>query len=375
LHNFEGAKRDYEVVVRAPSLGGMKASAYNNLASLLVSEGKLEEAEKAFGDAIKQRPVRRDYRVNRSLVRRRRGRYIEATKDILAVRAVNEDEDLGEGKYNEEMGSEAESPRIDPEVALMPVLPEDPIIMTLKKPPEVRWAGDLVILVEFLKQIKFFAPMKYETLALTEIARRLILREFIKGQSIFEEGDPGDSFYIVLEGVVALTKIVSENPKDDPIIIKRLYRGEAFGETSLREEGGKRSAGAFAEQPLMMVSLSRQDYSEVIQEHSSILQSEVRKVISSCNCFRSWKKRNIKAIASTAVLKVFSAENVILKAGDDPSEFYIIKSGVVKLFKPTPKAMCEKAELKERVTSSSGIFNICNSRLFIQKHIVFRSGY
>ena len=361
--------------MRAPSLGGMKASAYNNLASLLVSEGKLEEAEKAFGDAIKQRPVRRDYRVNRSLVRRRRGRYIEATKDILAVRAVNEDEDLGEGKYNEEMGSEAESPRIDPEVALMPVLPEDPIIMTLKKPPEVRWAGDLVILVEFLKQIKFFAPMKYETLALTEIARRLILREFIKGQSIFEEGDPGDSFYIVLEGVVALTKIVSENPKDDPIIIKRLYRGEAFGETSLREEGGKRSAGAFAEQPLMMVSLSRQDYSEVIQEHSSILQSEVRKVISSCNCFRSWKKRNIKAIASTAVLKVFSAENVILKAGDDPSEFYIIKSGVVKLFKPTPKAMCEKAELKERVTSSSGIFNICNSRLFIQKHIVFRSGY
>ena len=62
---------------------------------------------------------------------------------------------------------------------------------------------------------------------LHEIKKIAVSRQFVKGETIFSEGDPGDGFYVIAEGLVKIYKISSEGKEQ---ILHIFGAGEPFGE-------------------------------------------------------------------------------------------------------------------------------------------------
>jgi CRP/FNR family cyclic AMP-dependent transcriptional regulator len=53
-----------------------------------------------------------------------------------------------------------------------------------------------------------------------------MIQEFAEGETIFNEGDPANRFYLILSGEVALTSPDGEN---DPVVIQKIGDGDVLG--------------------------------------------------------------------------------------------------------------------------------------------------
>ena len=89
--------------------------------------------------------------------------------------------------------------------------------------------------------------------SLAEIARQLRQRRFRRNETIFHQGDPGDSLHIVSSGAV---KIVLPSIEGEEAIIATLRSGDFFGELALLD-GAPRSASAVALEASETWTLSR----------------------------------------------------------------------------------------------------------------------
>jgi CRP-like cAMP-binding protein len=93
---------------------------------------------------------------------------------------------------------------------------------------------------DFLRSVELFASLKSEDAeALAVVAKEEV---FKKGQTIFREREPGGRIYLVLSGVVEVSKAAASGK---PHAVARLERGEVLGEMAAFD-GGPRSATATA---------------------------------------------------------------------------------------------------------------------------------
>ena len=93
---------------------------------------------------------------------------------------------------------------------------------------------------EFLKSVELFSGLSpVDADALASLAQEEV---FQKGQTVFRERDPGGKLYLVVSGVVEISKAASGA---GPLTLARLGRGEVLGEIAAFD-GGPRSATAVA---------------------------------------------------------------------------------------------------------------------------------
>ena len=89
--------------------------------------------------------------------------------------------------------------------------------------------------------------------ALKALARRAVLRRYRKGVVLIQEGESGDTLYILVSGRV---KVYSIGTNDREITFGLYGPGELIGEMSL--DGGPRSASVITVEPTMAAVVNRQ---------------------------------------------------------------------------------------------------------------------
>ena len=105
--------------------------------------------------------------------------------------------------------------------------------------------------------------------ALAAIARHLRRRRFRRGETIFHQGDPGDSLHIVSSGAV---KIVLPSLEGEEAIIATLRSGDFFGELALLD-GAPRSATAIALEATETSTLPRQAFLTMLDQDKALRES------------------------------------------------------------------------------------------------------
>jgi CRP/FNR family cyclic AMP-dependent transcriptional regulator len=80
---------------------------------------------------------------------------------------------------------------------------------------------------------------------------------YMSGHSIVREGDPGDSFYVVLTGHAKVTM--------NGRFLRRLIAGDYFGEIALLD-GGPRTATVASETPVTLLTLRRAVFMRAVRE-------------------------------------------------------------------------------------------------------------
>ena len=73
-----------------------------------------------------------------------------------------------------------------------------------------------------------------------------------KGLTIFSEGAKGESMYVVLEGVIGITRLTFKDDKEKRVTLAKLKKGSVFGEISLLSNQN-RTTGAITDSSLVIV--------------------------------------------------------------------------------------------------------------------------
>jgi len=73
-----------------------------------------------------------------------------------------------------------------------------------------------------------------------------------KGLTIFSEGAKGESMYVVLEGVIGITRLTFKHDKEKRVTLAKLKKGSVFGEISLLSKQN-RTTGAITDSSLVIV--------------------------------------------------------------------------------------------------------------------------
>jgi CRP/FNR family cyclic AMP-dependent transcriptional regulator len=83
---------------------------------------------------------------------------------------------------------------------------------------------------------------------------------FKKNEKVFDEGDTGDKFYLILEGAVRISRFVAGMGEEALAVLRP---GAYFGEMSLIDDES-RSATALAHEPCRLFVLKRRDLEDLL---------------------------------------------------------------------------------------------------------------
>ncbi len=116
-----------------------------------------------------------------------------------------------------------------------------------------------------LKQIKLFEDFAEDPEALEKIFQLCAIKTARKGECVIQEGDLGDSLYILLSGTVRIQKTTLQN---QPYTVVILHENDNvyFGELALIDKD-KRSATVVAESDITLFSLARHDFLQFCEEN------------------------------------------------------------------------------------------------------------
>lgn len=126
------------------------------------------------------------------------------------------------------------------------------------------WSTDQV--VGLLQKVELFEGLPDEDL--TRIAGIVGGTTLEEGAVLFEEGDPGDAFYIVFQGAVQILKTRPDGT-DEKLAVRRA--GEGFGEMALLDDA-PRSASARAQEATQLVVVPRDEFQVLLGGDSLALR-------------------------------------------------------------------------------------------------------
>ena len=106
---------------------------------------------------------------------------------------------------------------------------------------------------EFLRRVRIFEALEVPELA--ELLMLGVVKEYAKEDVIFEDGALGDSFYVIYDGAVRISKMFQHMGEEALTI---LGAGEFFGEMSFFDDD-PRSARAVAHEGTKLLELKNAD--------------------------------------------------------------------------------------------------------------------
>jgi CRP/FNR family cyclic AMP-dependent transcriptional regulator len=114
--------------------------------------------------------------------------------------------------------------------------------------------------LELLRKVPLLAELS--NAQLSDLATYLKERHFRRGEYIIYEGDEGDELFIIIEGLVKITKL-NEDGREK--ILATMGEGEFFGEMAL-VDGAPRSATVQAKSACIMYSLARNEFLSILKQ-------------------------------------------------------------------------------------------------------------
>jgi CRP-like cAMP-binding protein len=226
-------------------------------------------------------------------------------------------------------------------MSLEAVLNVDPMTRALGIPGHLRTTEDMIPIVAFIRNMKIFSVMDHK--AVVKICRKIELSTFNAGSYVFQEGQVGTAFYIVLDGNIAIQRkkrhYVENEIKTEIVTLVNLQWGQYFGEAALESSDGLRTATAIATIKTRLLSLSVSDYHDVLFEFKSTMKNEVMAVLlGSYSIFKNWDLSKLDHMAKFASLRHYSSNEEMMTKGVNVNSLMIIKTGIVRIIKDIPAA-------------------------------------
>lgn len=186
--------------------------------------------------------------------------------------------------------------------------------------------------------------------AFVELVNKLEYHRHVPGQLIIREGDPGRSFYVIVEGKVRIFKV---GPDDKEITLAHLGEGAFFGEMALLS-GAPRTANVVAEEETEILEVTdvvlrdlAGKYPQVINSLKNFYRQRLlNNVMAISPLFKDFDPSERKAIVEKFRMKQAGPDEVLITEGKNSDGLYVVLHGSVQVAK-LDKQPIELARLKE----------------------------
>lgn len=132
-----------------------------------------------------------------------------------------------------------------------------------------------------IRQLELFTNLLDEEINV--LVKHAKIHSLDQGEMLFQEGDDGDFFAIVIDGQIDITK---QTENEHPIAIASLTNGATIGEMALIDHE-TRSASAVAAKPSTIFVLSRQSFDTLIDQSPRCGVKLIRKIATNlCSTIR-----------------------------------------------------------------------------------------
>ena len=196
-------------------------------------------------------------------------------------------------------------------------------------------------------QIPLFSHLAED--AFIRVLASLRLRRFTDGQTIVNEGESGDSFFMLADGVVVVSKTMTGRP----VTLAHLHQGAVFGEMAL-VSNAPRAATVQARGDVDLLELRRGD----LEQHAGELEG-VKKALkrftrgrflanlaATSPLFRSLAKPDRRALMSKFRPETTYAGDVLIEEGEPGRGLYLALRGNFKVEANKGGAPVELATLR-----------------------------
>ena len=149
-------------------------------------------------------------------------------------------------------------------------------------------------------------------------------KEYKEGEFIIRQGEDGDDFYVVQQGVCE----TYVNTPDGPKMVKKYNRGESFGELALMYNTKRAASIKAATDTVTVWAMDRLTFQRVLMTSSSQKRSKYEQFLERVSVLASLTREERSKVADVLVEKSVKAGEYIITAGDTQDDsFYILMSG------------------------------------------------
>jgi signal transduction histidine kinase len=197
---------------------------------------------------------------------------------------------------------------------------------------------------------KLFSELGADDLkALTGMSQR---RSFTAACEVFKEGDDGDGMYVVAEGMVEISSLVTPELRH---VFFRVGPGEFFGEMAVLEDK-PRSASAVATQPTSAYFLPRTELLRIVERSPALALGLLREV---SNRLREFNRQFIDEVLQAERLGVIGRfARSIVHDLKNPLNIISITAEIAEMERTTPEARQQcMARIRQQVERISELIN------------------
>lgn len=186
-----------------------------------------------------------------------------------------------------------------------------------------------------LQQVPLFAHLDEPELQLLARAFRVVPVE--EGEVIFQEGDEGDSYFIMSQGRVRVTALGKDG---EPSFLAEWVAPHAFGEIALLRNSSKRTATVVAEEPGSLMVLTNKRWQrlraqpwmeEVRTRMSDVANHRMALFLREISFLSLIEEAKLEVLGSLFSYERAAAGDVVCRQGDTADTFYVISRGSVRV--------------------------------------------
>ncbi len=197
-----------------------------------------------------------------------------------------------------------------------------------------RWRVEAATMLD---QLPLFHDLSEDVLS--DLAGRIRLRTFPKGQPIIRQGERAQAFYLVRRGVV---RVVEEDPESGTEIktLRVLGRGEAFGEMGLAQ-GARRTATVRVDKDAEVFEIEKGVFDELLADtlrapnFAPTIQAVVE--LRQLPVFAALEADELSEVLAHGSWINVSPGQTIVEQGQVGDAFYALSSGQVEVFEDGTK--------------------------------------
>lgn len=161
------------------------------------------------------------------------------------------------------------------------------------------------------------------------------------GVFVFQEGDKGDSIYIVVSGQL---DIIAKDKKGNNVVLATLKEGDFFGEFGFFSNA-RREAGVRATTPTGILEIVKSDIDDIIARHKRVAEvlfnfykeRVVDRLMAISPIFEPLTPADRKAILARLSSEKFEQGANVVNQGEVGDTMYLIKEGKVKVWVDDPQ--------------------------------------
>jgi len=217
--------------------------------------------------------------------------------------------------------------------------------MILRMDPDSKDVNDRLIQLyaEKSREVKPLRPFPHIPLfselneqELQSLLPHIQSKTFVKGSLVCQEGEGGDSLYVISRGEVA---IIKQTPQGREVWIRNLREGDFFGEFGFFTDQ-KRHANVKAVTECEVLEIPQNKLNGIIKTYphlNQVLQNFFKQrvldlFLASSPLFSSLTAAEREEVFKRFQLHKVSENTLLFKGGDPPRSLYMIKIGEVEIF-------------------------------------------